>query len=236
MDLSDWKTLNSNIVLKHTKKKFFNRYYYNIRYWCPGGRIILGPDRSDIELLVEYRQSQDRNYNYGGSWRSRLQTNKMNVHQLTDMRNVKSKYLDVVKFRVEEPHITLYSDKEELLYDIASNDLRQWSAHLDTIHKPITEDVKSLLDSGAILFKKPINYKYKIICRDGYCQNKSYIYNYLDNLQDQVKVSNTVWTMLEKQSNHIWGVWFYTNDVQLAEFLNIIEPNFVLNIHEVVVV
>lgn len=234
MALLDWKKINSAVHIKETKKKFFNRYYYNIKYWCPGGRIILTNLDSDIEEAIEWRRARDRSYNYGGSWRSVNQSHLMNNHQLNSMRNLKHKFSNL-KFRVEEPHVTIYSDNEQILYDLAESSLAEWNDHLISVHRPINDDVKKLLDDNAIIFKTKINYKYKFICRDGHCENKEYIYKYLDELGDQIKVSNTVWMMLEKPSKYIWGVWFYGNEKELSYLLNIIEPNFVSNIHEVVV-
>lgn len=234
MDLLDWKTLNPITEIKDTKKKFFNRYYYNIKYWCPGGRLILSNLNISIEEAIQWRRYEDRSYNYGGSWRSKGQSHLMDKDYLSDMRDLKQKFPNI-KFRIEEPHITIYSDNEQTLYDLAERNLSQWNKYLVSVHRPIDDNVKTLLDNNAIIFKTNINYKYKFICRDGHCENKEHIYNYLDELGDQVRVSDTVWMMLEKPSKYIWGVWFYGNEKELSYLLNIIEPNFVSNIHEVVV-
>ena len=239
MDLLEWKKLNSKISFVETKKKFFKEYYYNIKYNCPGGRIILShPDGDEFRIAdaIDVRHQRHRLYNYGGSWRAnKEQINKINVPQLVSFNAVRKQYIDQIKMRVEEPYITFYTATEDLLFKIASQHLKAWDADIVSISRPTNDYVKTLLDAGSIVAKSDNGYRYKFICKDGLCTNKDSICAYLENLEDQVKVSRAVKNMLEKDNKFIWGAWFYANDIQLANMLNIIEPNFITNIHEVVV-
>lgn len=239
MDSSEWKRLNSKVSIAETKKKFFNSYYYSLKYFCPGGRIIVNQPDMDlfgINNAIEHRHEMNRHYNYWGSWRvSRERLNDIDPLQLSDMSTIKKHYANVIRFRVEEPYVTLYASDEAVLYEIAQRHLKRWTHHISAVSRPNRDDLKNLLDEGVILVKTDIGYKYKFICKDGSCANKSSIHGYLQQLGDQVKVSKAVWRMLSKDTPFIWGVWFYGDDPNIANMLNIIEPNFVSNIHEVVV-
>lgn len=239
MDSLEWKRLNSKVSIIETKKKFFNSYYYNLKYFCPGGRIISNHPEMDlfeITNAIEHRHEMNRHYNYGGSWRvARERLNEIDPLQLADMIAIKKHYAGVVRFRIEEPYVTLYAADESVLYEIAQKQLKQWMHHISAVSRPSIEGLKPLLDEGVIIVKTYIGYKYKFVCKDGNCVNRSAIYSYLQQLGDQVKVSKAVWRMLNRDSSFIWGVWFYADDPNIANMLNIIEPNFVSNIHEVVV-
>lgn len=232
MDSSEWKKLNSNIQILDTKKKFFNQYYYNIKYFCPGGRIILH-DKTDISEAVDLRHKlSNRAYNYGGSWRAtRQQNDQIDQHQLTAVRDTIQLYNGTLKVRVEEPSLTFYSTDESVLMDIAKQHLKDYTDKIVSVHRPASADVLTQLAQGSILVKSEIGYKYKVFCKEGMCANKNAIYTYLSAIGDQVKMSPTVQKNLSRPGEYVWGIWFYTNDPQIANMLNIIEPKFVANIH-----
>jgi hypothetical protein len=238
MDSSEWKKLNSNIQLKDARKRLFGQYYCNVKYYCPGGRILSTPTNNTLERIedaVEVRKQFQRQFNYGGSWRAqRENTEGIVTAQLFDLMTVKNTYNDTIRLRVEEPYVTIYSETEETLNQLASTELTQWRKHLVSVTRPESDAIKNILDSNAIIIKKDVGYRYKFMCKDGLCPNKQSIHAYLDSISDQVKLSKTVLHNLTRPNKYIWGVWFYGNDPDLAKFLNIIEPNFVTNIHELV--
>lgn len=234
----EWKKLNSNVRLEDTKKRFYQKYFCSAKYFCPGGRITQHPANNTAEQIheaIEFRKQYHRIYNYGGSWRAlREKVDLISIPQLLNFAEVKNLYKESIKIRVEEPYITIYTETEAELHSIVTNDLSAWAHHLDTVYRPLNEKIVEILQTNAILVKTDLGYKYKFICKDGQCNNKQSIYAYLDNLGSQVRVSKTVWTMLERPGSYIWNVWFYANDPSIANMLNIIEPNFVSNIHELV--
>lgn len=239
MVLSEWKNLNSNISFVESKKKFFNKFYYNVKYFCPGGRIVQTSNiqESDIPSAIQNRIDLHRFYNYGGSWRAaRESLRDINHVQLKDMLSVKTNFEgEQLRLRVEEPFVTIYSVDEQLLLKIAGDQLKAWADKMVSVTRPKNDDVKKILDSGAVIVKTDPGYRYKFVCRDGKLANKDSIYQYLLQLDKDVKVSRAVLKMLSKPSHFSWGIWFYGNDPSIANVLNIIEPNFVSNIHEVVV-
>lgn len=237
MDLFDWKKLNSNIQLLDTKKKFFNQYYYNVKYFCPGGRIILHDQNLDLVEAIEIRhQADQRIRNYGGSWRPRYNeiNRQISAEQLSDVRDMINSRPGL-KVRVEEPNITFYADNETTLVEITQQ-LSAYSHHIVSVTRPAGAQVVEHLEAGAILIKKDIGYQYKVFCKESMCHNKAAVYNYLVSIGDLVKITPGVRKNLSRGGDYVWGVWFYTNEPNIASMLNIIEPNFVSNIHKLVVI
>jgi hypothetical protein len=248
MVLYKWKKLNPNIAVRPVKKKLFNQYYYSIKYYCPGGRIILQPNMNTFENIdneASARLNRNKFYlnsmNYGyypisHNIHNQLEENRINSHQLLAMMSAKKRNNDNIKIRIVDPYITFYADNENILLKIAEYDLYAWSSFLEEVSGPESDSLIDLLDKNVIFVKKDIGYRYKFMCKEGRYQNKESIYSYLDQLDDQVKVSNTVWTSLESTKLYLRNIWFYSNNKELAHVLNIIEPNVVTNIHELVIV
>jgi len=237
MDSLDWKILNKDIEIKETKKKFYNRYFCSLKYFCPGGRALLSSN-PNLEEVVNFRLEFEKSYsyNYGGTWRQfRTHYQEINIPQLLEVKLGRDEYKNQLLVRVEEPNITFYTVNESTMYEFANKYLSAWKNNIKTVFVPKDEKSKQSLEQGFILVKQKTDYPYKIVCKSGRCYNKSAITNYLYNLGDTVKVSDSVWTLLENHSDSIWNVWFYTNDPSIADMLNIIEPNFVTNIHKLVV-
>jgi hypothetical protein len=246
MELFNWKKLNNKLCYVNIKKKFFNKYFYSAKYFCPGARIILQPQNDSIEAILNavaarriteltfqsrlfspWYQSSDSNY--------LRDKEKIIPQQLFDILILKTKRKLDIKIRIEEPYVTLYAEHEEDLFKIASHDLVYCSDRLESVSRPESDSVKNLLDNNNVLIKKDIGYKYKFICKEGIYQNKLALYSYLDQLDDAVKVSKTNWTQLESTRRYIRNLWIYTNDINLAPMLNLIEVNVVRNIHELVI-
>lgn len=238
MALLEWKTINSNIEINDTRKKFFNQYFCSLKYRCPGGRIVLNPNITiqDIDAAVKAKNEFERSYhyNYAGSWRS-TETRYVDIDakKLYVLKQIITDYKGLIKLRVENPYVTLYSLNETTLLEITKKYLGKWHQDLKTLYTPKNLQEKEVLEKGNIIVKNPIDYQYKFFCKSGPCYNKNAVAAYLYNLGDLVKVSGSVWSLLEDTThNHVWNIWFYSNDVDIAEMLNIIEPNFVTNIHE----
>jgi len=232
MATSDWTKLNPKVKLKQTKKKMFGRFYYTVKYFCPGGRILLDDD-CNIEDEIAHRRDWDRSYNYGGSWRAaKERISDIRAAQLEDFRVVKLKYGNLTRMRIEEPHVTFYGETEETLLDMA-NDLIAWQDRVHTVSLTTAKE-KELLDRNCIIAKVDLGYKYKIVLRDGNFKNKQALKDYLEKLGDQVKISEGVWGNLDKPYPFLWGAWMYVNDPDISVMLNMIEAGIVSNIHEVV--
>jgi hypothetical protein len=65
---------------------------------------------------------------------------------------------------------------------------------------------------------------------------KTQLLNYLVNVgMDQVKLPKTGFEMLSKSTGFIWNLYFYTNDLGVVTFVNLISPGIVSNSHELVI-
>lgn len=234
MDTFDWTKFNHKVTIKSTKKRMFGRFYYTIKYFCPGGRV-LHHNSGNIPAAIEERKIWHRHYNYGGSWRAaKERIDEIDVAQLEALKAVKNQYQDQIRLRIEEPYITLYAETEETLIELADT-LKDWRKNIDTVTLT-TATEKEILDRNCIIARTDPGYKYKIVLRDGTFKNKAALCGYLEQVKDQIKVSDGVWRNLEKPYPFIWGAWIYVNDPDIATMLNIIEAGIVSNIHEVVVV
>jgi hypothetical protein len=233
MDTFDWTKFNHKVVIKSTKKRMFGRFYYTVKYFCPGGRII--HTDGDIPTAIEERKMLHRHFNYGGSWRAtRERLDEIDSAQLEAFKAIKDQYQDQIRLRVEEPYVTFYAETEEKLVELA-NTLKDWRKNISTVTRTTAAE-KEILDRNCIIARTDPGYKYKIVLRDGTFKNKASLCGYLEQIKDQVRISDGVWRNLEKPYPFIWGAWIYANDPDIATMLNIIEAGIVSNIHEVVVV
>jgi hypothetical protein len=196
-----------------------------------------GNDYSILEL-INFRIATDRHLNYGGSWRAvgswrshKEMLSMYDLEQLEKFRFIRNNYKDI-KFRVEEPNITLYAEDEQELYNIVSKDLSSWVDRIVMVTRPANEQAREFLENDNILIKVDRGYNYKVVLKEGNISNKVALYNYLYSLGDNIKVSKTVWASLASTRPWVWGAWFYVNDPDLVTMLNIIEPGVVANIHK----
>jgi hypothetical protein len=206
--------------------------------YAPGGRQI-DHRVSSVKEALEHRRAQAKFYNYGGSWRDRFDRHFLDSADsdfLELVRQLKKSNKNV-KFRVEEPSISVYAETINELKDIVAKFEPRHKKYVEKITYPANQQQAELLKSGAILVSKAQNYSHKVILRDGRysSETKSQILNYLESLDDLVKVSKGTHEMLTKPYASMWGVFFYTNDPKITTFLDLLSPGLVLNIHELIV-
>lgn len=239
MDTLFWTQCNPNrIAFKPTTKKFFDKFLYKIVVYCPAGRLILS--NNDISTEIVRRKELNKHINYGGHWglRSSKDLDQADVPLLERLRNIKLASSPKVKFRVEEPRIQIYAETEEQLKQVVDQLDPAWKTSIEEVFGPASVDSENLLNSGAIIRKTDIGFKYKVLLKDGRytTETKLQLKKYLENLgDDQIKVSKTGLDMLSRPAGFIWNLYFYTNDLSILTFLNLIGPGIVSNFHELVV-
>jgi hypothetical protein len=241
MDTLFWTQSNPKITIEHTTKKYFGLYLRKLVLYAPAGRI-LEKGWQNVEIALQARQElAKRRINWGGSWYNReASINDADTGFLTILGRLKNDpaYSDTIRFRIEEPYITLYADEEQTLKDIVTQHIAPtYSRYITSVTMPIDDDAVKHLNEGAILRKKDYGYKYKVIIRDGKYSSdvKQALLTYLTSLDETFLTKGCV-EQLSKDLNYVWNAFFYTNDPDVIHFVNLIAPNSIANIHELVVV
>lgn len=240
-----WKKLNPTVDYCDTTKKFFGKFLFKAVVYLPGGNLIRNTKFEDMQFLLDERLSwHGRSYNYGGSWvnassgsyarRKFLEDAK--TEQLEYWRDAVKQNQTDIKFRVEEPHITVYSNDESNLYSLVANDPRPKS--IRQIFKPKNHNALEALDRGEIILKKKTEYTYRVCFREGKFDTyvvKS-IGQLLMNQGDDVKLTNSCKTNLENTRYWFTSTYFYTKNLDIVTMINLISPDIVSGIFRVVTI
>ncbi len=236
MDTSFWTKLSPNIIREATTKQYFGRYLHKLVLEVPGGRAINVKGNESIAIYLQERMATQRTYNYAGSW-GNYKLNELHQavpDQLDALRDIKDRYRNDVKFRVEEPWMQIYAETEDMLKVIAASFEPDLQKKIRIVGSPAA-GTENLLREGKILVngnKTP--YKYKILMRDGTypIDIKTRVLEYLTNDEVGCKVSKGTERMFTNNSTYIWGCFFYTNDLRVITFLKLLCPDLVGKIHE----
>ena len=237
MDIFYWTQLNPNIEFSYTKKQYFKKYLFKLDVYAPGGRQI-DHSVSCVREALDHRRIRSKYYNYGGSWRDQYDRQFLDhadADFLEQLRKIKRENKNI-QVRVEEPSLSIYAESIDDLKAVVAQFDTSHVKYIERLTYPANDQQSELLKSGAILVKKPQKYAYKVMLRDGRysLETKTQILNYLDGLEDLVKVSKGSRDMLSRSFTSMWGVFFYTNDPKVITFLNLLSPGLVLNIHELI--
>lgn len=236
MDILYWINLNSKIKIHNTKKIYFGRYVYRLEIFCPGGRFIYD-EHSSIRELIEQKQIFELGI-HSRSWnhRYRKYIDQAAESQLETLKELLTD--SAIKIRVEEPKVQIYAESEQDL----KNFIKKFSSEDQTRVSSITvpKDLKSetLLKENKIIRQSRRNsYRYMVSMRD--CRvdpvTKLNLLNYLDSLEDLVLVPRGAREMMSTPFSSFWGVYFYTNDLSINTFIELIKPGVISNINEIVV-
>ena len=204
--------------------------------YCPGGKAIY---QLDIDKNIATRQLIQRSVNHGGSWYSRNNylLREADIAQIADIKNLLDR--KDIKVRVEEPHIQIYAVDESVLKDIADAMTPLARSRINSVQSPRDDKQAELLRDNKILRKsRRNNYQYKIVCRDGRVDPtiKKNLLNYLESLGDTVSIPRCSRDMLANNYSGFWGVYYYSNDISINTFVDLIRPGTIANVHEIVVV
>ena len=239
MDTLFWTQCNPNVAIDYTTKKYFGRYLYKIVVYAPAGRLIDSKD--SLDQALEHRRHIVKNINYGGYWgmRRNRDLDRADIAFLEKLRNFRHDKSLNIKLRVEEPRIQIYCNSEDELKDLVNAHFSQTEKfYIESFSGPESAYSENLLNSGAIIRRTDIGYRYKVIIKDGRYSSevKSQLLSYLKNVgNEQVKLPTTGLEMLSKSTGFIWNLYFYTNDLNVITFINLISPGIVSNSHELVI-
>lgn len=229
MDTSLWNNFKDIKVLP-TKKKFFGKYLYKIVTKVPASRLVLNHpvDKIADELAkrVEVNEARRQLYikNWGGLFHGNYQLDNYNTKQLEYYAVVRAKYSNI-KMRVEEPWLSIYSDDEQTLYDIACGDHMGFIAE---IHRPKNDRDMLALNEGNVLVSPKLDYEYKIVLKDGINTNPrvAQIYDQLMALGEQIRLTPGCRGLLTNPHKMFWmpSAYFYVKDSTTASFVQLILP------------
>jgi hypothetical protein len=203
-----------------------------------GARSILSDE--NISYAIMMRISNSNLYRVQNFWlqqRYRYQNlENADVFLLENLRRIKTKYANIVKVRVEEPNVQIYSENEEMLKEI----VKEFNTvDLDFISKITGPEsgTENILLNNSIIVKTDPGFKYKLTLRTGQfdINTKHQLLNYIDNLDNQVYCNAAGRNALASNHKSVYTAPFLlVNDLSLAVFINLISPGVVTNIHELV--
>jgi hypothetical protein len=206
--------------------------------YAPASRLIR--DKRSVAIGLEHARNMTRNIN-AGYWGLRRDRHlgEADVDFLERLKSIAANKDLNVKLRAEEPYVQIYADSLDKLKDLVVQEFTvEQRRYVQSISQPVDSRSADLLNSGAILRKKDVGFRYKILLRDGKYSSdvKQNLLKYLTSLDSgTVKLSKTGLETLNKSYGYVWNLYIYTNDPAISTFLNLFHPNIVLNIHELVV-
>jgi len=241
MDTSAWIQYNPKITIDHTTKKYFGKYLYKLVIYAPAGRLIDSKPGESMDRALQRRRAIYSQVSQNSWWgaRQNRDIDNADIDLLEILRSIRLNRPAGIKLRVEEPRVQIYAETEQQLENLVKTHLgTQFCNHVESMVGPANNKCADILNSGAILRKKDVGYKYKVILRDGRYDfdAKQSILQYLLNLgEDQAQLPKSGYDMLNKHTSYIWNLYFFANDPQVTSFLSLISPGIVSNIHELVV-
>jgi hypothetical protein len=135
-----------------------------------------------------------------------------------------------VKFRTEGNRLQVYAENEQDLQAVSQAISANEHMTVLCMPKPGTEDALR----NNVVFMNTIDYKYKIILRDGNytADTKQSVLAQL-RARDDVKIPYNLIRELGKKYTALWGGYFYSNDDSIATILTLISPGIVGKIHPI---
>jgi hypothetical protein len=208
--------------------------------FCPGGRFIY-ENQSSIGELIEQNQIFDHGIYQNRGWNSYSLRHRKFIDQAAEsqLETLKELLLSPsTKIRVEEPKVQVYAECEQDLKDFIERFSPRDQARIVSITVPKDAKSEILLKENKIIRKSRRNqYRYKVSLRD--CRIdpsiKINLLNYLDSLEDLVFLPRGPREMMSAPFSSFWGVYFYTNDLSINTFIELIKSGIISNINEIVV-
>lgn len=234
-DMLYWSDLYINVKYVDTKKKFFNRYLYKTIVYAPATNIISSKSKSPAIVLLKERQDQHAYFkNMNRHWANHKQDRNLNDAswaQLDYFKDAAQKHKGQIKYRSEEPYLSIYADDPQLLFDIVSQS--PMPNRLTEVHRPANADAEAALNRGEVIVKKFTEYNYKVMFRDGYSfADDNQVCDYLYNLGDDVKMTKSCLKTLSGKRYWYSGIYFYCKDPDITTFLNLIAPGSISGIYK----
>lgn len=234
----DWSKVNTGLKFTFTKKKFFNQCYYRLNYALPGARLITYYQEEHHHDLFLKRVD---NWNAISSYARRHSYVKhlsADANQLLPFAKIyKGDHRPRrVRFRIEADVLSIYSDSEDFLYNLATNELSAWSKCAVSFSMPENDNVQALLDQGYVIVNKPQTHIYKIKLRETFGRNveRKHLGNYLQSLGNDVKVTKYILEHLFREHKYFPAGYIYVNDLRIVDMLRLVSPNLVGSVQHLI--
>lgn len=226
----DWNKVKQNVVITYTKKKFYNQFLYKLSYNVPAVRLITWAKSIDHlkDKVDVWNSSSSKNVWYHKPF--------ANLAQLEDFYKFYYNKPVSVKFRLEQGTFSIYSNSEQELYDIAVNNLANWSSDISVVSVVESQQVQTLLDQGFTVVKKPPKYAFRVRLREGFINLKERqdLKLYLTNLGKEVKVTDFILNRLDSNTKYFGGGYAYINDSRLISMLKLVAPTVIGPVNQMV--
>lgn len=232
----DWNSLNSDIKISYTKKKFFNQYYFRLNYQVPGARLMTYGHAATLADRV----SNYNNLSWRNMFRAHWHQKSAELNQIVDFYNFyhteNSLPTKQIKFRIECDTFSIYADCENQLYEIASKKLGTWTASISSVSLISSQTDFALLDQGHILVSKPQTHPYRVKIKEtfNFPIEREALLTYLGNLGDHVRVTKFMLRRLAGDYKYFPGGYIHVDDPRLIDMLKLIAPNLVGAVNQLV--
>lgn len=231
MDLSFWTNSTPQIKFAETKKKFFGQYLYKMVASAPSGRLILDKKDRPMQELLEERRARSKPFHHYFQKTIMRTSEPANAVQLEYYRLIYKNYKDSIKFRIEEPFLTIYSDDIKILEVIANGD----TEHITELHTPADNTVE-LLNRGEIILKKPTEYNYKVVFKESHVwdgQTREQVYSFLTEQADEVKMTKGLEHNLLYKKIWFSSSYFYCKSEQTITMLSLMAHSAIAGIYKI---
>lgn len=203
----------------------------------PAGRLILdkSPEPMEIQIAKLKKLFEHETYGYSSGWvtkqRQLSRLHQAEAEKLNYFKDVIEKNKDKIKARVEEPHLSIYSNDQHLLFQIA----KTYKTDILEVHRPANAQAVAVLDKGEIIVKNKTEYDYKVMFRESGqfdTATRLQVYNFLVSQGNTVKLTKSCEKNLKHRNYWFTQTYFYTNDPDILTFLNIIAPGAITGIYK----
>lgn len=243
MDTLYWKRLSESIQISNTTKQFYSKYLYKMVLNAPGCKSIAD---IDIASSLSQRIMHSRTVNYGGSWygsRDTRYAKEADLAWLELLQKLKLSNADI-KVRCEEPKVQIYTANEDDLKQVVNYIKeytthileKEYTTHILEIYGPENEQARKLLEENKTIVSKQTKYRWKVSFAEKRCDHalRKNILNYLQQLDDLVKIPKSTVEQFSRPNDWIWGCYIYTNDLGITDMLRIIYPDLIREVSEMV--
>jgi len=238
MDISRWKILNSELLVHNTRKLFFNQYLYRVKFESHNVRMALSP-HTDTEMKEKYKKYEvyvKKVYDYknmpsySGTIKHAMENTKFD--NLLSWNRFFRNY-GYIKYRIEDPCISLYTSDLDSLYEIINKD-KHLRNTVVSISKPESEKALKSLQEGKVLVKRIEGFTHIIYISDNWSLDVDDRVKVLEYLRSLGKNEVRIPLSTEKALMNKWaaGGYFYCKDPSISTCLSLICVGVVKNIFE----